>query len=66
MRSISTKKNNFLFVDEPYSPEDSDPDTVDPPVVVPPLAKSNTFLDTSLPTQTFEPFSNKFDRIPGK
>lgn len=69
-----------MFSDEPYSPEDSDPDTVIPPVdptsapvnteeipIIPAAIKAPSFLDTALtnPTQTFEPFSNKFDTIPG-
>lgn len=69
-----------MVSDEPYSPEDSDPDTIVPSVdpttatvnteeipLIPAAIKAPSFLDTSLtnPTQTFEPFSNKFDTIPG-
>lgn len=72
----------FLFVDEPYSPEDSDPDTTpnitaenskssthlnstDLSNLLTGSVKSSTFLETGLTAQTFEPFSNKFDTIPG-
>lgn len=55
--------NNFYEIsDEPYSPADSDPDTSAPTV---PPTKVNSFLDTGLPTQILEPFTNKFDTIPG-
>ncbi|XP_031342377.1 uncharacterized protein LOC116170261 isoform X1 [Photinus pyralis] len=67
--------------DEPYTPEDSDPDTVpstsednsktssnlnpsDLSNILTTSTKS-TFLDAGLATQSFEPFSNKFDTIPG-
>lgn len=45
--------------DAPYSPEDSDPDSTIPP----PENTSTSFLDLS--AQAFEPFTNKFDTIPG-
>lgn len=68
-----------MLLDEPYSPEDSDPDTIIPPVdptnttvnteeipLLTAAVKAPSFLDSSLSnTQTFEPFSNKFDTIPG-
>lgn len=68
-----------VLSDEPYSPEDSDPDTVIPAVdptidtvstenlaLLSAPIKPPAFLDSSLVnTPTFEPFSNKFDTIPG-
>lgn len=76
---ILTIEPFFFLSDEPYSPEDSDPDTVVPPTdpakdttpteEIPLLtapAKTTSFLDSNLnTTQTFEPFANKFDTIPG-
>ncbi|KAK9744164.1 Transcription factor S-II (TFIIS), central domain [Popillia japonica] len=65
-------------MDEPYSPEDSDPEATTPPLpiadptqltnnlpVIPNAIKQSSFLDTALPTQTFKPFTSKFDTIPG-
>ncbi|XP_017775816.1 PREDICTED: death-inducer obliterator 1-like [Nicrophorus vespilloides] len=65
-------------MDEPYSPEDSDPDTLpEQPLANSRLntnditslltgpVKSSSFLESGLTAQTFEPFSNKFDSIPG-
>lgn len=72
---------SILISDEPYSPEDSDPDTgtstnsaattnhlntseITNLLTAP--VKSSSFLETGLSTQTFEPFANKFDAIPGR
>lgn len=68
-----------MFIDEPYSPEDSDPEATTPPLpiadptqltnnlpVIPNAIKQSSFLDTALPTQTFKPFTSKFDTIPGQ
>ncbi|KAF5299967.1 hypothetical protein FQA39_LY11340 [Lamprigera yunnana] len=75
-----TPKEDANDEDEPYTPEDSDPDTApstnedkvtsnlnatDFSKLLTNTVKSASFLDTGLTTQTFEPFSNKFDTIPG-
>jgi hypothetical protein len=52
--------------DEPYSPEDSDPDSIIPSTTGSIPNSSTTFLETDVaPSQTFQPFVNKFDDIPG-
>lgn len=75
---INYSISHFLS-DEPYSPEDSDPETAIPitdpskeeviaeniPVLAAPV-KATSFLESTLSnSQTFEPFSSKFDTIPG-
>ncbi|RZC42273.1 death-inducer obliterator 1 [Asbolus verrucosus] len=55
--------------DEPYSPEDSDPDSVVPSTsgdMGNSSSISSHFLEADVtPSQTFQPFVNKFDDIPG-
>ncbi|GJQ67593.1 hypothetical protein Trydic_g8399 [Trypoxylus dichotomus] len=65
-------------MDEPYSPEDSDPEVSTPPLpltdstrltnnlpVISNATKQSSFIDNPLPSQTFKPFSSKFESIPG-
>ncbi|KAF5285659.1 hypothetical protein FQR65_LT13089 [Abscondita terminalis] len=76
-KSITEETNDE---DEPYTPEDSDPDTApstnedntssnlnaaDLSKLLTNTVKSGSFLETGITAQTFEPFSNKFDTIPG-
>ncbi|XP_063913585.1 death-inducer obliterator 1-like isoform X1 [Zophobas morio] len=52
--------------DEPYSPEDSDPDSIIPSTTENIPNKTSNFLESDVGTsQTFQPFANKFDDIPG-
>ncbi|XP_025831457.1 uncharacterized protein LOC108740585 [Agrilus planipennis] len=74
--SPETPKDTTDDMDEPYSPEDSDPDTViSPPASVSaptldtgtllPAIKSSPYVEVPPTVQPFEPFSSKFDSIPG-
>lgn len=65
------------FLDEPYSPEDSDPDNSPPRLLPLPTTESpklsetvvtttaKTFVEPNIDMQAFNPFSGKFDSIPG-
>ncbi|KAK4879330.1 hypothetical protein RN001_007476 [Aquatica leii] len=78
--SVKNTKDDTNDEDEPYTPEDSDPDSApstnedkvssnlnatDLSKLLTNTVKSASFLETGLTAQTFEPFSNKFDTIPG-